>query len=91
MTDSDYRAIIAMFPILASDGVPCPVCHLIPWVDDQSVSANISHLNDTHEWTREQVADFIETVEARQASVTDDHTGEDSACVATAVSLVNAT
>ena len=46
------------FPILATFELrPCPVCgyryHLI------------SHLNDKHEWTREQIANYVALEEAR--------------------------
>lgn len=31
----------------------------------------IQHLNDDHRWTREQIADFVETIERERASLND--------------------
>lgn len=36
--------------------------------DHECVSIVIVHLNDEHEWTREQIADWVETVEAQVAA-----------------------
>lgn len=39
----------------------CPVCaNLAPW---HNVSSIIAHLNDDHRWTRETIADWVETIE----------------------------
>ncbi len=66
----------------------CPACD----VSHHFLGGNtIAHLNNDHLWTREQIADWVETVEGRAASVVKEHTGEESACVATAVSVVKAT
>lgn len=37
-------------------GVPCPVCNA-------SGSVTIPHLNDHHHWTRERIADWVESIE----------------------------
>lgn len=37
----------------------CPVCA------DRISSDAIAHLNDTHKWTRECIADWVETIEAQ--------------------------
>lgn len=37
----------------------CPRCH-----GSASLSWIVAHLNDTHRWTREAIADWVETVEA---------------------------
>jgi hypothetical protein len=42
-------------------GVPCPACP----VDTKGTNL-IPHLNDEHRWTREQIADFVETIEVAQ-------------------------
>lgn len=59
----------ALFPITASI-VRCPSCAGTPAV----LSACIVHLNDAHRWTREQIADWVETLE--QASTIRAETGE---------------
>lgn len=42
----------------------CPACSYRPqWFDTV-----IAHLNDEHHWTREQIADWVATVEAAQAT-----------------------
>lgn len=38
----------------------CPVCNQ---ADGETI---IPHLNDKHRWTREQIADFVQTIEAAQ-------------------------
>lgn len=50
------------FPIL---GVPasCPVCNRD--TEDEAASV-VVHLNDRHFWTREAIADWVETIEAAQ-------------------------
>lgn len=46
--------------------VPCPVCDVNHGdCDDENV---IAHLNDVHRWTRERIADWVETVENKQAA-----------------------
>lgn len=38
----------------------CPACHGYP----ENVFNLISHLNDTHRWTRERIADWVEAIES---------------------------
>lgn len=38
----------------------CPACKYVPDVIDQATPA---HLNDVHRWTREQIADWVESIE----------------------------
>jgi hypothetical protein len=53
----------ATFPILKTKGVGCPMCG---HDDGLGLAFVISHLNDRHRWTREQIADWVETVEPRE-------------------------
>jgi hypothetical protein len=41
----------------------CPVC-----AEPDSVRRLITHLNDTHRWSREAIADWVATIEAQCAS-----------------------
>lgn len=50
----------ARFPVLATEAT-CPLCGYIRELD-----SIVAHLNDDHYWTREQIADFVETIEAHQ-------------------------
>lgn len=43
----------------------CPVCDGPLWVQgDGALMAAVVHLNDWHRWSRERIADWVETVEA---------------------------
>lgn len=44
--------------------VVCPACSGFP----ESVFNLIAHLNDTHYWTRERIADWVETLESPQSA-----------------------
>jgi hypothetical protein len=50
------------------DCVPCPACGKRPqeFVYASTIAGNIAHLNDHHFWTREAIADWVETIEAQQ-------------------------
>lgn len=39
----------------------CPACATVEWLDNL-----IPHLNDDHRWTREAIADWVETLELRK-------------------------
>lgn len=41
----------------------CPACK---WVGRQAVKHTIVHLNDDHLWTREQIADWVATIEPQE-------------------------
>jgi hypothetical protein len=42
----------------------CPACNYAP---DRLQIVTPAHLNDTHYWTREQIADWVETIERAHA------------------------
>jgi hypothetical protein len=52
--------IYARYEALLDTGVGCPACEDI---DDEFLDQVIHHLNDEHCWTREQIADWVETIE----------------------------
>lgn len=55
--------VAATFPVMLNPLQKCPACnrrHVVHNVGDV-----VSHLNDFHLWTREQIADWVETVEPR--------------------------
>lgn len=58
-----------LFPYLASTGgCPVPACNVRGnWC---SLYFTIVHLNDSHEWTREAIADWLETEEEKLGYVT---------------------
>lgn len=45
----------------------CPVCY---WGHDCGFLGVVWHLNDTHHWTREQIADFVAVLEQRHEAAT---------------------
>jgi len=67
-TDADGPAheIYERFGFLQSIA-DCPACL---WNDDfhgENVFAIVHHLNDDHNWTREQIADWVATIEPQDA------------------------
>lgn len=44
--------------------VSCPVCG-VPYVASSIISL---HLNDFHKWTRERIADWVETIEPQETT-----------------------
>jgi hypothetical protein len=58
----DYEPLISRWPILRRPAVS-PV---IEWQNWKDVSNIVMGLNDTCHWTREQIADWVETIEAQQ-------------------------
>ena len=59
--DPDYGKLRMEFPILSIErDCPCGVCTF----KGRLLMDIIWFLNDTHRWTRERIADYIETVEA---------------------------
>ena len=62
--DLRYCEIAKRFPISYSD-VPCPQCGNSEKQSSFPFQATIYHINDCHLWTRERIADFVETVEAQ--------------------------
>lgn len=61
----DYeRQFLAVF------AEPCPACGVRPDTGNKYTSGfcnTVLHLNDTHRWTREQIADWVETIEQQRA------------------------
>jgi hypothetical protein len=49
------------WPWLQQQDRQCPVCSCVRMVC--RTDAMIVHLNDEHEWTREAIADWVETIE----------------------------
>lgn len=54
----DIQACYAAFPVLM-DWAQCPECR-----DTFMLDATVIHLNDEHHWTRERIADWVQTLEA---------------------------
>jgi hypothetical protein len=50
------------FPIIFKNCSTCPVCSI-----NATVGKLIAHLNDDHRWTRECIADWVETIEAQES------------------------
>lgn len=71
-------ALRSRFPILSSSH-RCPACGAV-----EPLFTLIWSLNDSHKWTRERIADFVETIERRAVAERQPETET----VATAVSLV---
>lgn len=59
----DVRDAEATFPIMARE-VECPGgCGRV-----ENCGDTVAHLNDDHRWSREQIADWVATIEAREES-----------------------
>lgn len=58
----NYEELKGRFPFLRCEA-HCPACSAR---NDDTLSI-IWHLNDTHRWTREQIADWVATVEPQSA------------------------
>jgi hypothetical protein len=54
-----------LFPTCALKAQCCPVrdCHRELDPPERFIGSVVIHLNDHHRWTREQIADWVETVE----------------------------
>ncbi len=62
--------ITALFPISAAR-TRCPICtpdERAAFEPVRDVDSAITHLNDDHRWTREQIADFVASIECREES-----------------------
>jgi hypothetical protein len=61
-----WTSAMLRFPVLRlmeeREYARCPACRVV-----QKDRGLIAHLNDDHRWTREAIADFIETIELHQA------------------------
>lgn len=49
------------WPWMFQTSSPCPVCQC-----EYQVICIITHLNDDHRWTRERIADWVETIEPQE-------------------------
>ncbi len=56
-----------MWPVLVQSPASCPACDLVLHGSDRlfAVGAIVVHLNDEHRWKREQIADWVESLEQR--------------------------
>ena len=68
----NYKALKERFPVLVDEMMRCPVarqeyCLLLT----REVMGIIYHLNDVHRWTREAIADWVETLEQHQQETVD--------------------
>ena len=63
----------SLFPVLRTQRVACPVCGR---VQHCSLASLIADLNDRHRWTREAIADWVESQEALAEPVTVDAVGQ---------------
>jgi hypothetical protein len=68
----DYDAIVSPPEWLINPEVSCPDCLQI-YESEWALVSLIVHLNDTHLWTRERIADWVETVEAQQPAAGGSH------------------
>lgn len=67
------------YPYLTTMLLSCPACEAN---DREAVlAANIIHLNDDHEWTREQIADWVQAIEAIEGIGQDECHGPTGPCV----------
>lgn len=63
----DYQELAHRWPFLSIEEVfPCPVCGV--W-QQKSLMEICYHLNDKHQWTREAIADYIDTLKLEEANV----------------------
>lgn len=67
---TDRWALRAAFPLLAEVNVVCPACGRNQMTLHVGM---IPHLNDFHNWTRERIADWVETIEQKEPSLTADN------------------
>ena len=64
---------ITAFPILTVDVPPCIVCGKtgMELRESNHLIVMIMHMNDDHEWTRPQIAEFVKQVENQQVGQRD--------------------
>lgn len=62
-----YEGLKRRYPVLLRPVPACPVCWC--WgTEDAHVLDIVWHLNDSHRWTRERIADWVATVEPAEPS-----------------------
>jgi hypothetical protein len=68
MSIDDWSSTVTTFPIANAPAMRvCPACGYVDTLtppDDPTLFA-VWHLNDFHRWTRERIADWVETIEAQ--------------------------
>ena len=60
-----YKLLKPIWPILKNKVVDCPACGYTH--EGNGLLDNIWILNDYHDWTREKIADWVETIENKEA------------------------
>lgn len=73
-----------------TDKALCPVCHK-KRLEDNNWHSVISHLNDTHRWSREAIADWVESIENKMDAVQPVACGAPSEPIMTEAELVKQT
>lgn len=58
-----YIGVERVYPWLVTGDADCPACPMIGCAPETIVL----HLNDMHEWSRERIADWVATVEPKEA------------------------
>jgi hypothetical protein len=71
----EYFRMLKAFPVLGIHAV-CPACAC-----EAQLNYIITHLNDHHEWTRERIADFVQTFEEPTKTATPAEPVAELACV----------
>jgi hypothetical protein len=66
--DLEYGYPEAVWPWMKQFDIPCPVCGES---EKRFVSIISHHLNDTHRWTREAIADWVQTIEDQQQTMSE--------------------
>ena len=61
---ADLGSVWHMWPWTLNRSELCPVCPVCGIA--RMASGIIWHLNDSHDWTREQIADWVATIEPRE-------------------------
>lgn len=62
----EWVRLDSQYPILDRADIHCPLCSSTD--DQEAFEEVVYHLNDDHKWSRERIADFVETIENQQAS-----------------------
>lgn len=77
-TGSSYankaKSLAKMFPSLETFRADCPECIIM---GNERLYDLIIHINDQHEWTREQIADFLDTLDVDLSIPLPAHVGSD--------------
>lgn len=62
--------VVEQFRYLMDSGATCPACLSDEAEPYKTIAKVIFHLNDDHQWTREQIADWLESEEEKLGYVT---------------------